>query len=71
MDDMAKILILVGSILVAAGLFFLVVGKFPGVGRLPGDILIKKSDFTFYFPITTSILISVLLSIILFFLNRK
>ena len=71
MGDLAKILIFTGAILIAAGVIFLGLGKLPGIGRLPGDILIKKGDFTFYFPVITSVLVSILLSLILFLWNRK
>jgi len=71
MGDLAKILIFTGAILIAAGVIFLGLGKIPGAGRLPGDILIKKGDFTFYFPMMTSVLVSILLSLILFLWNRK
>lgn len=71
MIDLAKILIFTGIILVAAGFIFLLLGKFPGAGRLPGDILIKKENFTFYFPVMTSVLVSIILSFILFLWHRK
>ncbi len=71
MGDMAKILIFMGAVLIAVGILLLVFGKIPGFGKLPGDILIKKENFTFYFPLVTSLLISALLSFILFLWNRK
>ena len=71
MSEMARILILIGCILVVTGLVLMLVGKIPGAGRLPGDILIKKENFTFYAPITTSILLSLILSLIMYFLNRR
>lgn len=71
MTTIAKTLILVGIVflIVGAGLYLL--GKIPGVGRLPGDIVIKKQNFTFYFPLTTSIIISIILSFILFLWNQR
>ena len=71
MNDMAKILIIAGILLIVVGLLITVVGKIPGFGKWPGDILIKKEHFTFYFPITTSIVISIILSVVLYLLNRK
>lgn len=66
-----------GKIFILLGVFFLLVGillllgdKIPWVGRLPGDILIKKERFTFYFPITTSILISIVLTLLLSLLRK-
>ena len=71
MGDLAKILIMTGVLLIAAGVIFLALGKWPGAGRLPGDILIKKGDLTFYFPVMTSVLVSILLSLILFLWNKR
>lgn len=71
MNEIARLLIGVGGVLLILGLLFLWLGKFPGVGRLPGDILIKKENFTFYFPVTSGILLSLILSLVLFVLNRR
>lgn len=65
-----KLLILAGLLLVAAGLFFTYGGKIPFLGRLPGDIRIQRDNFSFYFPLTTSILISLIVSF-LFWLFRR
>ena len=65
-----KYLVVVGLILVALGGIFMLAGKIPFLGRLPGDILIRRENFTFYFPIVTSIIISIILSI-LFSIFRK
>ena len=65
-----KMLILLGVFIVAVGILLLVGEKMPWIGKLPGDIMIKKEKFTFYFPITTSILISIILTL-LFTLFRK
>jgi hypothetical protein len=70
MSDLARLLIIIGVILVVVGLALLLLPKIPGLGRLPGDIVIKRENFTFYFPLGTSILISVILSLI-FWLFRK
>jgi len=66
---MARTLVLVGLLLVAAGLLWPWLSRL-GLGRLPGDILIRRQNFTFYAPITTGILISLLLSL-LFWLFRR
>jgi hypothetical protein len=60
-----KALVLVGTIFILLGVAFIVFGKLPVVGKLPGDILVKKHNFTFYFPLTTSILISVIISAVM------
>jgi uncharacterized membrane protein len=65
-----KILIFVGFLLIFLGLIFSFAEKIPYLGRLPGDILIKKENFTFYFPLGTSILISVVLSIIFYLISK-
>jgi hypothetical protein len=67
---LGKMLILLGVLILVIGLLLLVGEKIPWVGRLPGDIIIKKERFTFYFPLTTSILISIILTL-LFTLFRK
>ncbi|MFH1856044.1 MAG: DUF2905 domain-containing protein [Candidatus Omnitrophota bacterium] len=63
-------LITLGIILVIIGLLFTFGAKIPHFGRLPGDIFIQRKNVTFYFPITTAILISFLLSLILWVVNR-
>jgi uncharacterized protein HemY len=65
-----KILIFFGAILIFLGLIFSFAGKIPYFGRLPGDVYIKKENFTFYFPITTCILISIILSVIFYLIFR-
>ncbi len=68
-QGIGKILLFLGVILVFTGLIFLFLGKF-GLGRLPGDILIKKENLTIYFPITTMILVSVVISLLLYFFRK-
>jgi ribose/xylose/arabinose/galactoside ABC-type transport system permease subunit len=70
MSDFARILIVLGVLLVLVGLALLLVPKSPGLGKLPGDIIIKRENFTFYFPLGTCILISVILSLILWLFRR-
>ena len=60
-----RFLILTGLFITAIGLFLLFADKIPWIGRLPGDILIKKGKWTFYFPLATSILLSILLTLLL------
>ena len=73
MPEIGRTLIALGILLVAAGAIVLLLGRTGvpfGLGRLPGDILIKRDDFTFYLPLTTSIVVSVVLSAILWLLRR-
>ncbi|HEY0651812.1 MAG TPA: DUF2905 domain-containing protein [Chryseosolibacter sp.] len=66
---MGKFLIIAGIILIAAGLVIQFGAKIP-FGKLPGDIKIERNNFTVYFPIATSILLSIILSLIVYFVNR-
>lgn len=68
--SLGKILIFSGIALVVIGLILVLGDKIPWIGRLPGDIYIKRDKFTFYFPLMTSIIISLLLTL-LFSLFRK
>ncbi len=69
--SIGKLLIVFGIVLVAVGLIMLLAGRIPWLGRLPGDIVVQRKNYTFYFPITTSVLISIVLSLIIWLLNRK
>ena len=66
---MSRWLIIIGLILVAAGLLWPWLSKL-GLGRLPGDIHIEKAGFSFYFPITTSIIVSLVLTLLLWIFRR-
>ncbi len=66
-----KTLIIVGLAIAAVGVIFSLAPKAPLLGRLPGDIFYRKGNFTFYFPVATSILVSVIASIILYFMTRR
>ncbi len=71
MGDLGRVLIFVGGLLLVIGLIFVFAGKLNlPVGRLPGDIVYRGKNTTFYFPLMTSILLSVILSLVLYFVNR-
>ncbi len=70
MDGLGKILVYIGIFLVVLGIVLSVAGKIPWFGHMPGDITIERDRFTFYFPIATCIVISVIVSIILYFFRR-
>ncbi|RKX56549.1 MAG: DUF2905 domain-containing protein [Thermodesulfobacteriota bacterium] len=71
LSGLGKFLILIGIFLVLIGIFLTYLPKIPYMGKLPGDIYIKKGNFTFYFPLATCILLSIILTIILNILLRK
>ena len=66
LPSLAKVLIFAGLLLVAAGLLLWGLPKLTGWKSLPGDIVVKRENFTFYFPLGTSIAISLLLSLLIF-----
>lgn len=66
---MGKILIVAGIILIILGLIFHF-GKDLPIGKLPGDIRIKKDNFSFYFPLTTSLIASIILTLIFYLINK-
>lgn len=75
-ETIGKILVGVGCGIVGLGLLFLLADRIPGLGnvfgwfgKLPGDISIKRDNFSFYFPIGTSIALSILLSLLFYFLG--
>lgn len=66
---MQRFLIILGVVILLVGLLWPVLQKL-GLGRLPGDILIRRDGFTLYFPIVTSILVSIVLTLILWFFRK-
>ncbi len=70
LNVMGKILIVIGGIIILIGGVLLIFNKLPYIGKLPGDIYIKKDNFTFYFPITTCILVSIVLSLLLYLIGK-
>jgi hypothetical protein len=71
MQDLGKFLIIVGIIILAVGGLLFLSGRLPWIGRLPGDLIVQRRNFTFYFPLATSILLSIIISFILWFLGRR
>ena len=72
-EYMAKFLIIIGVIIAVLGGLLLLFrnSAIPFLGKLPGDIIIQKKNFTFYFPFTTSIILSIILSLILYVIGRR
>lgn len=67
----AKIIIVVGGLIVIIGVIMLLGGKVPFLGKLPGDIHIRGKNFSFHFPLVTSIVLSIILTVIVNLIFRK
>lgn len=70
MGELGKLLVLFGILLVVLGVIFSVGPKIPWLGHLPGDIYIERERFAFYFPLTTCLLLSVILTLVLYLFRR-
>ena len=70
MAEIGRTLLVLGGVLVVVGLLLTFGARIPGLGRLPGDIVYRRGSFTFYFPLVTSLLLSLLLTAILAFFRR-
>ena len=71
MGDLGRMLVFVGGALLLLGIVLMVAGRINlPIGRLPGDIVLRGKNTTFYFPLMTSIVLSVILSLVLYFVNR-
>lgn len=70
LGGLGKLLVIAGAVLVVLGVVLLLSGRIPWLGRLPGDIVVRRENFTFYFPLATSLLISVILSLLLWLFRR-
>lgn len=68
---LGRILIYAGLALVVLGVLVTVAGRFTPLGRLPGDIVYRRGNFTFYFPVVTSILLSILLTAVMWLFSRR
>ena len=65
MPDLGRVLILAGAFAVVLGVVLVLAPRLPWLGRLPGDILIRRDSFTFYFPVVTSLVVSVVVTLLL------
>lgn len=70
-ESIGKSMILFGIILIVIGSLFVLFGKIPWFGRLPGDIMIKREGFTFYFPVATMLILSIVLTILFNIIGRR
>jgi hypothetical protein len=73
LSTIGRYLVLLGAVVVLIGVLLIVLGRFPGlkIGRLPGDIYIERGHWRFYFPLMTSIILSVVISFILWLISRR
>jgi hypothetical protein len=69
--DVGRALIVLGIVLVGVGVLLSLVGKVPWLGRLPGDIHVQRGNWSFYFPLATSLLLSVVLSLLFWLFSRR
>jgi uncharacterized protein HemY len=69
-QSLAKLLIITGILILAVGVFLLLTPKMPFIGKLPGDILIRRKNFTFYFPMVSLLILNVLIFLIWHFLKK-
>jgi hypothetical protein len=69
--DLGRLLVVFGVLIVLVGLVLMLVGRVSWLGRLPGDIVVQRGNWTVYFPLATSILISVVLSLVLYLIGRR
>lgn len=71
LNPIARMLILFGLFLAGVGVLLLLIRQVPFLGKLPGDILVQRKNFTFYFPIATCVVLSLVLSLILYLFSRR
>jgi len=71
MDSIGKLLIVFGLLVAVVGAILLLVGRLPWLGRLPGDVSIQRGNWTFYFPLATSLLVSVVLTLTFWIIGRR
>ncbi len=69
--DLGRSLIVFGAIAILIGLVLLVAPRIPGLGRLPGDILVRRDNFTFYFPLATGLIVSIVVTLLLNLFRRR
>jgi hypothetical protein len=71
MTDIGKALIVLGLAIVLVGVVLIFFGRIPWLGRLPGDIHVQRGSWSFYFPLATSLLLSVVLSLLFYVFGRR
>jgi len=71
MSELGRALVVLGLVIAAVGLLLVAFDRVPWLGRLPGDISIQRGNWTFYFPLGTSILLSIVLTLVLWLIGRR
>jgi Protein of unknown function (DUF2905) len=71
MSELGRALIVLGVVIAVVGLFLVFFDRVPWLGRLPGDIQVQRGNWTFYFPLGTSILLSIVLTLVLWLIGRR
>ena len=71
LQHIGKVLIVTGAVIALTGVVLLFSGSIPWLGKLPGDIFIERKNFTFYFPLATSVVISILLTLLFLLFGRR
>ena len=69
--SLGKALVVLGLVIVAVGVVIMLAGRIPWLGRLPGDLRVEREHWSFYFPLTTSLLLSVVISLLLYLFGRR
>jgi hypothetical protein len=71
MNDVGRALVVMGLVVAVVGVVLMVAGRVPWLGRLPGDLYIQRGNWSFYFPLATSIVVSVLLTVVIWLIGRR
>jgi DUF2905 family protein len=71
LSDLGRVLIVAGVVIAVVGVALVFVGRVPWLGRLPGDVHIERGNWSFHFPIVTSLLLSAVLTLVFYFVGRR
>jgi hypothetical protein len=71
LNDLGRALIVLGIVIALIGITLVVTGRSPWIGRLPGDVHVQRGNWTFYFPLATSLLMSVVLTLFFYIVGRR
>ena len=71
MNDLGKSLVVIGLLIAVVGVVLMLAGRVPWLGRLPGDVFVQRGNWSFYFPVMTSLVLSVLLTLLFWLFGRR